>query len=123
MISSLDALLHILRASGLRPVVLYDVRGEVMVVAVVDEDPPPAPCPVGWKRLTDRERAVAQLVGQALTNQQIARRLGISAHTVNYHLRQIFRKLAISSRVSLAAYAENADRLSDTAGTRPTAER
>ena len=55
-----------------------------------------------WADLTERERAVAILAGQALTNQQIARRLGISPHTVNYHLRQIFRKLAIGSRVRLA---------------------
>lgn len=56
----------------------------------------------GWGDLTDRERAVAVLAGHALTNQQIARRLAISPHTVNYHLRQIFRKLAIDSRVRLA---------------------
>ena len=42
------------------------------------------------------------LAGQALTNQQMAHRLFISPHTVNYHLRQVFRKLAIDSRVSLA---------------------
>jgi DNA-binding CsgD family transcriptional regulator len=56
----------------------------------------------GWSRLTDRERAVAVLAGQALTNQQIAHRLDISRHTVNYHLRRIFEKLSIDSRVYLA---------------------
>jgi DNA-binding CsgD family transcriptional regulator len=45
---------------------------------------------------------VALLAGQALTNGQIARRLNISPHTVNFHLRHIFRKLGIHSRVSLA---------------------
>ena len=54
-----------------------------------------------WTDLTERERAVAVLVGQALTNRQIARRLEISPHTVNFHLRQIFQKLAIDSRVRL----------------------
>lgn len=103
----LAAVLCGLRASGLRPVVLYDLSGtgDVVVVGVANDDPAAAPAPAGWQRLSDREQAVARLVGQALTNQQIARRLGISAHTVNYHLRQIFRKLAITSRVSLAAYA------------------
>jgi len=57
---------------------------------------------IGESDLTDRERAVAALAGQALTNQQIANRLGISTHTVNFHLRQIFRKLRIESRVQLA---------------------
>ena len=55
--------------------------------------------------LTAQEATVAALVGQALTNQQIARRLRISPHTVNFHLRQIFRKLAIRSRVHLATLA------------------
>jgi DNA-binding CsgD family transcriptional regulator len=57
---------------------------------------------VGRSELTDREKAVAALAAQALTNQQIANRLGISTHTVNFHLRQIFRKLGIESRVQLA---------------------
>jgi DNA-binding CsgD family transcriptional regulator len=55
-----------------------------------------------WDRLTEREKAVARLAAEALTNQQIARRLGITTHTVNFHLRQIFAKLEIGSRVSLA---------------------
>jgi DNA-binding CsgD family transcriptional regulator len=56
----------------------------------------------GWTCLTDRERSVARLAGHALTNQQIAHRLRISPHTVNFHMRQVFKKLAIDSRVSLA---------------------
>ncbi|MGI5246665.1 LuxR C-terminal-related transcriptional regulator [Dactylosporangium sp. CA-139066] len=104
----LDAVLRGLRASGLQPVVWYDLSGagDVVLVVVANDERGAASLPVGWQRLSDRERAVARLVGQAYTNQQIARRLGISAHTVNYHLRQIFRKLAIGSRVSLAAYAK-----------------
>jgi DNA-binding CsgD family transcriptional regulator len=63
------------------------------------EERPPADS--GWSSLTPREQAVACLASQALTNQQIANRLGISPHTVNFHLRQIFKKLGIDSRVSL----------------------
>ncbi|MFI5893754.1 response regulator transcription factor [Actinoplanes sp. NPDC051513] len=59
-----------------------------------------------WERLTEREKAVARLVAEAMTNQQIARRLGITTHTVNFHLRQIFAKLEICSRVSLARLVE-----------------
>ncbi|WUJ12341.1 helix-turn-helix transcriptional regulator [Actinoplanes sp. NBC_00393] len=55
--------------------------------------------------LTTREAMVATLVGRGLTNQQIAHRLRISPHTVNFHLRQIFRKLEIPSRVHLATLA------------------
>jgi DNA-binding CsgD family transcriptional regulator len=56
----------------------------------------------GWDSLSTTQREIATLVGQAMTNGQIARRLGLSPHTVNYHLRQIFRKLGIRSRVELA---------------------
>jgi DNA-binding CsgD family transcriptional regulator len=87
---ALDAVLRQLEISGL----------QVVVVAVVNLPPEPTP----WDRLSARERAVARLAGQALTNGQIARRLGITTHTVNFHLRQIFRKLEIGSRVSLAAH-------------------
>jgi DNA-binding CsgD family transcriptional regulator len=59
----------------------------------------------GWCHLTDRERAVAEMASRALTNQQIARALFISTHTVNFHLRNIYHKLGISSRVELAACA------------------
>jgi DNA-binding CsgD family transcriptional regulator len=47
-------------------------------------------------------------VGRALTNQQIATRIGRSRHTVNYHLRRIFHKLGITSRVELASLARTA---------------
>ncbi|MFY1659721.1 helix-turn-helix transcriptional regulator [Micromonospora sp. WMMD1274] len=59
--------------------------------------------PVDWAALSPREREIAHLVGQALTNRQIANRTSISPHTVNYHLRQIFQKLGIGSRVELVA--------------------
>jgi DNA-binding CsgD family transcriptional regulator len=57
----------------------------------------------GWASLTDTERRVAHVVAAGVTNAEAARRLCLSRHTVDYHLRQIFRKLAIRSRVELAA--------------------
>ncbi|WP_306749198.1 helix-turn-helix transcriptional regulator [Saccharothrix yanglingensis] len=58
-----------------------------------------------WQRLSEPERDIARLVGAGLTNRQVARQLYLSPHTVNYHLRGIFRKLGISSRVELARLA------------------
>ncbi|RKT55156.1 helix-turn-helix transcriptional regulator [Saccharothrix australiensis] len=55
-----------------------------------------------WDRLTDRQRHIAHLAGKGMTNQQIANRVLLSPHTVNYHLRSLYRKLGISSRVELA---------------------
>jgi DNA-binding CsgD family transcriptional regulator len=57
---------------------------------------------VGWESLTDTEARVAELVAQGLTNRQVARDAYMSRHTVDTHLRHIFRKLAVASRVQLA---------------------
>jgi DNA-binding CsgD family transcriptional regulator len=59
----------------------------------------------GWESLTDTELATARLVAQGLTNQRIANQLFISTHTVAFHLRQVFRKLDIRSRVELTRIA------------------
>jgi DNA-binding CsgD family transcriptional regulator len=59
--------------------------------------------------LTRAEAAVARLVGQGLSNPQIAQRLYISRYTVETHLKHIFAKLAISARTELAALVARAD--------------
>ena len=56
----------------------------------------------GWESLTTTERAVSILVAEGLTNGAVARRLYISPHTVNSHLRHVFAKLGVSNRVALA---------------------
>ncbi|MFF8731632.1 LuxR C-terminal-related transcriptional regulator [Streptomyces sp. NPDC015171] len=53
-------------------------------------------------RLTDTEFAVAELVSQGLTNGRVGSQLYISPHTVAFHLKKIFRKLDVTSRVELA---------------------
>jgi DNA-binding CsgD family transcriptional regulator len=56
----------------------------------------------GWESLTDAERRVVDPVALGLSNAQAASQLYLSRHTVDFHLRQIFRKLNIGSRVELA---------------------
>ncbi|WP_067183890.1 AAA family ATPase [Microtetraspora niveoalba] len=68
----------------------------------------------GWDSLTDTEHTVSLLVAQGWTNRQVAEQMFISVHTVAFHLRQIFRKLDIRSRVELTRLA-----VEHTAGPRP----
>jgi DNA-binding CsgD family transcriptional regulator len=59
----------------------------------------------GWDSLTDTERRVADLVSSGLTNRQVASQVFLSTHTVAFHLRHIFWKLGVTSRVELARLA------------------
>jgi DNA-binding CsgD family transcriptional regulator len=60
--------------------------------------------PGGWHTLSRREQTVGRLVVQGLTNQQIATRIRCSPETVKFHLRNIFRKLGIVSRIEIARF-------------------
>jgi DNA-binding CsgD family transcriptional regulator len=67
---------------------------------------PTAEKPVaGWAAMTKSELAVAELVANGLTNREIAERLFVSPHTVNTHLRHVFAKLQVNSRVDLTRLA------------------
>jgi DNA-binding CsgD family transcriptional regulator len=56
----------------------------------------------GWESLTPTERHVAELAADGLTSREIGSRLYISTLTVGSHIRSIYRKLGINSRVQLA---------------------
>ena len=54
---------------------------------------------------TGREREIANLVSQGLSNKEIGRRLELTAGTIKVHLHNIFAKLAINNRSALTALA------------------
>jgi DNA-binding NarL/FixJ family response regulator len=61
----------------------------------------------GPQVLTEREQAVARLVGHGYTNKEIADRLYVSAKTVEFHLSNIFAKLNIGNRRHLRDLARS----------------
>jgi DNA-binding CsgD family transcriptional regulator len=56
----------------------------------------------GVDSLTETEAAVARLAAEGSTDKQIAQKLFISPHTAHTHLRHIFEKLGVNSRVHLS---------------------
>jgi DNA-binding CsgD family transcriptional regulator len=84
---------HLLRELGVQ-------RPSVIVARSAARDVSPR-----WAELTESELAIVRLVVQGATDREVAQQLHISAHTVNSHLRHIFGKLGIRSRVELARLA------------------
>lgn len=69
--------------------------------------------PTGAGRLSERELEVLSLVAQAMPNKKIARVLGVTPHTVKWHLKKIYEKLGVSHRDEAVA------RMRDVAGIHP----
>jgi DNA-binding NarL/FixJ family response regulator len=58
--------------------------------------------------LTSREREIAELVAAGRTNREVAEQLVLSTRTIEAHLRNIYGKLGVRSRVELTRVAERA---------------
>ena len=65
----------------------------------------PATGDPGLPSLSEKERAVLSELSQGHSNKEIARRLWLSEQTVKFHLRNIYRKLGITSRTEALRYA------------------
>jgi len=60
-------------------------------------------------RMTQREREVVALIAVGMSNKEIAKRLNIATDTVKSHVRNVMEKLALHTRLQIAAYAHNQD--------------
>jgi DNA-binding NarL/FixJ family response regulator len=69
---------------------------------------PRAPGTDGLDALSPREREVAQLVAEGLTNREIGARLYLSEKTIETHLTRVFAKLGLRSRAQVAATVSRA---------------
>jgi len=56
-------------------------------------------------RMTERERAVFDLIADGLSNKEIGQRLHLATNTVKGHVHNILEKLALHTRLQIAAYA------------------
>jgi DNA-binding CsgD family transcriptional regulator len=81
------------------------VRGRLRQLGVLRRNAIPKRPGTGWEALTSAEASVARLASQGKTNREIAETLFISPHTVNTHLRHIFDKLGVNSRIHLTKMA------------------
>jgi DNA-binding NarL/FixJ family response regulator len=64
-------------------------------------------------QLTPQERQVAGYVAQGLANKEVAAKLYLSPRTIDSHLRNVFVKLGITSRMQLARMAADEDAFGD----------
>ena len=62
-------------------------------------------------RMTPRELDVIAIIGEGLSNKEIAQRLNIATHTVKSHVRNVMEKLALHSRLQIAAHVHNMQQL------------
>jgi DNA-binding CsgD family transcriptional regulator len=60
-------------------------------------------------RMTQREREVIGLISVGMSNKEIAKRLNIATDTVKSHVRNVMEKLALHTRLQIAAYAHSQD--------------
>lgn len=106
-------------------VVLEDATREELRAAITAADAGMGAMPVEWlaratprnralewdgegvadERLTVREQEVLEWLSQGLSNRRIAERLGISEHTVKFHINAIYGKLGASTRTEAVNHA------------------
>jgi NarL family two-component system response regulator YdfI len=90
-------------AAALRARLAFDPHIEIVdtidrAEAVLSRPAGPRPADAPVEALTPREHDVLELLADGLLNRDIAARLGISEHTVKFHLASIFGKLGVSTR-------------------------
>lgn len=81
--------------------VLQDSLTEVLKKALSEPDTKVNPADAG---LTDRENEILDCLAEGMNNKNIARKLGISDTTVKVHIKNILRKLNLTSRLEAAVW-------------------
>jgi LuxR family maltose regulon positive regulatory protein len=80
---------------------LRDYR-EQLLAAFAQNSSQASSSPTAVVPMTSKEAKVAKLIGTGLSNDEIAKRLFVSPHTVKCHVKSIYRKLGVSKRADAA---------------------
>jgi DNA-binding NarL/FixJ family response regulator len=67
------------------------------------------PALLGAMRMTAREQEITALIAEGLSNKEIALRLNIATYTVKSHVHNILEKLALHTRLEIAAHAHRSE--------------
>ena len=113
-----DALRRLGAANPLAEIVRLAATQGAEPPAVAGGKPRPAGRIPSHRDLSDREREIAALVSEGMSNRQIAERLRISKRTVDSHVEHILAKLHVRTRVQIATRM-SAGPGPDQAGQRP----
>jgi two-component system NarL family response regulator len=62
-------------------------------------------CGQGGVALTPRQRQILELISQGLSYKEVADRLGLSVHTIKYHMGEVLQCLHLKNREQVVAYA------------------
>ena len=103
--ATFDEFVATLRAVAAGQQVFPARDAESLFARIARADPLRKDAHVDDVRMTPREREVIVLISDGLSNKEIAERLGIAAHTVKSHVRNVMETLALHTRLQIAAYA------------------
>ena len=95
------------KAAAGHPVIADDMTAK-LVMSMRTPKPAPVPAPAA-DPLTTRERDIMRELAHGASNKEIARSLMLAESTVKIHVRNILRKLNLTSRVQVAIYAVGHD--------------
>ena len=104
--ATLDDFMNTIQAVANGEKVLPDPLANSLFSQIIDTavkaDIPPLKQAV---KMTRREQEIVSLIAQGMSNKEIARSINIATHTVKSHVHNILEKLALHSRLQVAAYS------------------
>ncbi len=103
-----DALAAMIRRAAVGESVIAESMTQRLIAQIRTPqlaEEPPAPVTSNLPTLTPRERDIVRILSRGASNKDIARELDLAESTVKIHVRNVLRKLNLSSRVQIAIHA------------------